>query len=80
MKRLMSAALILTLSAGSAFAAEGRVSQKSLNKMGLQGMKVMSDEKGMEIRGAGHGSPVFFLAFEILELIEKNVNSHHHHR
>src|SRR4051812_23396033 len=51
MKSLLAIAAVLAFSAVPAFAADGYVSQNSLSKMGLSGMKSISEEKGMEIRG-----------------------------
>ena len=48
---LSSVAVILGLSAGSTFASDGRISASSLAKMGLHGMKTMTDPQGMTIRG-----------------------------
>lgn len=58
MKKLLSLALILSLSASPLFAAEGRVSHRSLANMGLQGMKTMSDQDGAKIRGGAAIDPV----------------------
>src|SRR5579863_7087595 len=52
-KVMLSVVVVVSLSA-AASAAQGRVSDRSLQKMGLQGMKAMSDEQGMKIRGTGH--------------------------
>ena len=51
MKTVFAFASLVALSAGSAFAADGQVADQTLNKMGLGGMKVMSDEQGMQVRG-----------------------------
>ena len=53
MKLLFGFAAILGLSAVSAMAGDGRLSNQSLAKIGLGGMKVMSDSQGLEIRGLG---------------------------
>ncbi|HUE13678.1 MAG TPA: hypothetical protein VMR25_05905 [Planctomycetaceae bacterium] len=53
MKLLIGLAAIVGLSAVSAMAGEGRLSNQSLAKIGLVGMKVMSDSQGLEIRGLG---------------------------
>jgi hypothetical protein len=53
MKALIGCAAILGLSAVTAMAGEGRLSNKSLTKIGLGGMKLMSDSNGLEIRGLG---------------------------
>ena len=51
MKTVFAFATLVALSAGSAFAAEGQIADQTLSKMGLGGMKVMSDEQGMQVRG-----------------------------
>jgi hypothetical protein len=53
MKLLIGLAAIVGLSAVSAMAGEGRLSNQSLAKIGLVGMKIMSDSQGLEIRGLG---------------------------
>jgi hypothetical protein len=53
MKALIGCAAILGLSAVTAMAGEGRLSNPSLTKIGLGGMKLMSDSNGLEIRGLG---------------------------
>jgi hypothetical protein len=51
MKVLLGLAAVVAFSAASAMAGEGRVPDHSLAKMGLAGMKTMSDTQGMHIRG-----------------------------
>src|ERR1700732_3374472 len=51
MKILYALAAIVAFSAVPAFAGEGHVSNNSLAKMGLAGMKTMNDAQGMQIRG-----------------------------
>ena len=51
MKNLIALASVLALSVVPAFAAEGHVSDQSLAKMGLTGMKTMTDTQGLQIRG-----------------------------
>jgi hypothetical protein len=51
MKSLIAFASVVALSVVPAFAAEGQVSHQSLNKMGLSGMKAMTDAQGTQIRG-----------------------------
>jgi hypothetical protein len=51
MKILFALASIVAFSVAPAFAGEGQVSEQSLGKMGLSGMKAMSDAQGMQIRG-----------------------------
>jgi hypothetical protein len=53
MKLLIGFATILCLSAVSAVAGDGRLSDQSLAKIGLGGMQVMSDTQGLGIRGLG---------------------------
>src|SRR3974377_391429 len=59
MKKLALAVAVVGCLSASAFAADGRISDRSLAHMGLQGMKTMSDAQGMQIRGTSfdHGSP-----------------------
>jgi hypothetical protein len=51
MKVLFALASFVAFSAAPAFAGEGQVSSQSLNKMGLSGMKSMTDAQGLKIRG-----------------------------
>jgi hypothetical protein len=51
MKTLVVFAFLASLSCAPALAADGKVSQSSLAKMGLSGMKQMTDQKGSSIRG-----------------------------
>jgi hypothetical protein len=51
MKSLIALASVAMLAATPAFAAEGHVSNQSLAKMGLSGMKAMADSQGAHIRG-----------------------------
>jgi hypothetical protein len=53
MKLLIAFATVLCLSAVSAVAGDGQLSDQSLAKIGLGGMQVMSDTQGLEIRGLG---------------------------
>jgi hypothetical protein len=53
MKLLIAFASVLCLSAASAIAGDGRLSDQALAKIGLGGMHVMSDVQGLEIRGFG---------------------------
>jgi hypothetical protein len=53
MKLLIGCAAILGLSAVTAVAGEGRLSNQSLARLGLGGMQLMSDSQGLEIRGLG---------------------------
>ena len=54
MKMLFATAALVALSAASAVAADGRVSDHSLARMGLSGMKIMSDVDGNSIRGTSY--------------------------
>jgi hypothetical protein len=61
MKTLLGFASVLAFAVAPACAGEGHVSSQSLAKMGLSGMKTMSESQGMKIRGlsiaiAGGGS------------------------
>jgi hypothetical protein len=51
MKTLIVFAFALALSSVSALAADGKVSHSSLAKMGLSGIKQMTDHEGSSIRG-----------------------------
>src|SRR5579872_3538389 len=51
MKKLLGAVSALALCVTPVFAGEGNVSHQSLAKMGLVGMKAMSDSDGMQLRG-----------------------------
>jgi hypothetical protein len=79
-KTVLCVAAVIAAFAGSAIAANGRVSDRSLAKMGLTGMKNLSDEQGSQIRGAGHDknsgfpNPIQFIN-ELAKLVE-----HHHHK
>lgn len=57
MKTLIAFAFVLALSSVSAWAADGKVSHSSLAKMGLSGMKQMTDQQGSSIRGRAVVSP-----------------------
>jgi hypothetical protein len=62
MKSLVALALVCSLSSLSAFAGDGRISGRDLTKMGLQGMKTMTDEDGMKIRGLNVAAGGFSVA------------------
>ncbi len=51
MKILLGLASVVAFSVVPALAGEGRVLDHSLAKMGLSGMKAMSDAQGMQFRG-----------------------------
>jgi len=51
MKVLFTVASVVAFSVAPAFAADGQVSHQSLAKMGLSGMKAMTDAQGMSVRG-----------------------------
>jgi hypothetical protein len=51
MKTLLALTSLVLISAGSAVAGEGQVADQTLAKMGLGGMKVMTDAQGTEVRG-----------------------------
>jgi hypothetical protein len=51
MKSLLAFASVVAFSVAPAFAGQGQVSDQSLAKMGLSGMKAISDAQGMQIRG-----------------------------
>ncbi len=81
-KIVLVLAMIACLSATTATAAEGRISDRSLARMGLQGMQTMSDERGLAVRGAGMED---FLKIDIdIKIVIKifiniNIGHHHHH-
>jgi hypothetical protein len=51
MKFFLASLSVLFLSVAPAFAGDGSLDQKSLSRMGLAGMKTLSDHDGMAIRG-----------------------------
>jgi hypothetical protein len=51
MKTLLAVAVVLLLLAGPARAADARLSQDSLARLGLGGMQPISDAQGAQIRG-----------------------------
>jgi hypothetical protein len=51
MRTMVVVAFAIVLSSVPALAADGRVSSSSLAKMGLPGLRPMSDAIGMKIRG-----------------------------
>jgi hypothetical protein len=51
MRRFISLACLIALTAAPAMAGDGQVSARSLARMGLNGMKVVSDSDGSRIRG-----------------------------
>lgn len=53
MKRVVAliAAAVLVVAAGSANAADREISKSGLAKMGIPGLKVMSDAEGSKVRG-----------------------------
>ncbi|HXY35224.1 MAG TPA: hypothetical protein VEI07_13420 [Planctomycetaceae bacterium] len=51
MKRFISAVCVLALTAAPALAGDGQVSKQSLSRMGLGGMKVVSEQEGLQVRG-----------------------------
>lgn len=63
MKKLLAiASACLLVPAATAFAADGRIPTRSLNNMGLAGMRFMSDNDGFTVRGAGSTVGGFSLA------------------
>jgi hypothetical protein len=54
MKMFFALGALVALSAASAVAADGRISDHSLARMGLSSMKIMSDVDGMKIRGTSY--------------------------
>jgi hypothetical protein len=53
MKLLLGFAAIVCLTAASAKAGDGQLSNHSLRALGLGGMQAMSDDQGLDIRGLG---------------------------
>jgi hypothetical protein len=51
MKRALGFVTVLLFSVAPALAGDGSVSQNSLSRMGLGGMKALSDRDGLAIRG-----------------------------
>jgi hypothetical protein len=51
MRRFVVFACALALLSAPALAADGQVSKSSLERMGLGGMKVVSDQDGLQVRG-----------------------------
>jgi hypothetical protein len=51
MRRFVVFVGALALLSAPALAADGQVSQSSLTRMGLGGMKVVSDQAGLQVRG-----------------------------
>jgi hypothetical protein len=62
MKSLIALTTVLALSTASASAADGQLSYRALAKMGLSGLKVMSDADGVSIRGASAQAGGFSVA------------------
>jgi hypothetical protein len=51
MRRLILLACVVGFCAAPAFAGDGQVPSRSLERMGLGGMKVTSDQQGLQVRG-----------------------------
>jgi hypothetical protein len=51
MRRFVSLACVFALAAAPALAGDGLVPTRSLARMGLGGMKVVSDQEGLQVRG-----------------------------
>ena len=51
MKTLFGAVSVIALGLSPVLAGEGNLSNQSLAKMGLAGMKTLSDNQGMQLRG-----------------------------
>jgi hypothetical protein len=77
-KIVLSVAAVVGLFAGTAVASNGRVSERCLAKMGLSGMKTLSDEQGSQIRGAGQGNSGFPNPIRFINELAKLVEHHHH--
>jgi len=56
MKLVTGLALAIALSAGSAFASEGQISQTGLEAFGLGDMAPVTDAEGLSVRGQGSWS------------------------
>ncbi|HXY37032.1 MAG TPA: hypothetical protein VEI07_22585 [Planctomycetaceae bacterium] len=51
MRCFISAACVIALASAPALAGDGQVSKQSLSRMGLGGMKLVSDQEGLQVRG-----------------------------
>ncbi|HEV8069486.1 MAG TPA: hypothetical protein VGP76_17225 [Planctomycetaceae bacterium] len=51
MRRFIVFVCAIALMSAPALAEDGHVSKRSLSQMGLGGMKVVSDQEGMQVRG-----------------------------
>jgi hypothetical protein len=51
MRRFIFLACAIAFTAAPALAGDGQVSNRSLARMGLRGMKVLSDKDGSQVRG-----------------------------
>jgi hypothetical protein len=56
MRTLFIAISLVALFAAPALAGDGRISDRSLARMGLQGMQPISDAQGMSVRGTSFAS------------------------
>ena len=56
-------ALVLALGAIPAFAGDGNVPQATLSALGLDGMQVVSDTQGMQVRGMSSNAQASSLSF-----------------
>jgi hypothetical protein len=82
-KSLSALAVVLFLSAASASAADGRVPQQSLAKMGLAKMTTLSDAEGLKVRGTS--LPGIGEVLRDIDRVEDRIEQfaatllHHHH-
>lgn len=53
MKTLVTLAVVVCFASLPACAADGQISKSSLDRLGLAGLKPMSDVQGLEVRGLG---------------------------
>jgi hypothetical protein len=76
MKYLCSLVAIMTVAiASSAFAGDGAVPKSSLNALGLNGMQVLSDEAGLEVRGMSSNAKAMGLSLVTGLLIDPHTKS-----
>jgi hypothetical protein len=79
MKILLALASVVGLSVAPAFAGDGQISNRSLARMGLPGMKALSDTEGLSIRGTSiaiAGSHAFVSGGTTISIINHPVGQH----
>jgi hypothetical protein len=68
-------AVLAALMAAPAFADSGNVSPSTLATLGLDGMEVLSDEDGMQVRGSGGSTATMGLSLVMGLMIEPSTKS-----